>query len=87
MPSNTIDFNSLDLPDASGHVDMSEPQLDALPVRGIAICTMAAPAILEYQLPADGGTASWELSPAAALTAGIGVWAAACGAALYGALG
>lgn len=87
MPSNTIDFHALDLQDASSHADMNDMDLHAAGAPRIAICTMAPPVVLEYHPLADGEAAHWEFSPAAALTAGIGIWAAACGAALYGAWG
>lgn len=87
MPSNTIDFNSLNLRDAPGHVDILYPELHADDAPAIVICKMMDPTVHAYPLTHDIDAASWEFSPAAALTAGMGVWAAACGAALYAALG
>lgn len=88
MPRNTIGAPPPYLQDASVQVELHDPQaLAPADMPDIAICYMAPAAVAEYQLPIDDGPAGWELSPAAALTAGIGIYAAAFGAVLYGALG
>ena len=88
MPRNTADLASPHLQDATVQGELHVPQpLAPADMPDIAICYMAPPAVVEYQWPIDDAPAGWELSPAAALTAGIGIYAAAFGAVLYGALG
>ena len=88
MTRSTIDSPSLYLQEASVQVEMHDPQpLAPADMPDLVICYRAPPAAVEYQLPIDGAPAGWEISPAAALTAGTGIYAAAFGAVLYGALG
>lgn len=87
MTSHTIELDSQDLSNAPGHMDSDDLELDMPAVPTIAICTMAAPTVLEYQLANVLETASWDISPASVLTVGVGIWTAATGGALYLAFG